>query len=105
MAKTDRRLRIAIWSGNNLPDMGDAAFISNTFDASSGREYYEALPEPWKTNRSEEQLLYGWLGSTNNRSRTAVGRATVQGVDDDRGTVAFKFLPEATRYEMPRRGR
>ena len=105
MAKTDRRPRIAIWHGDSLPDMGDAAFISSTFDASSGREYFEALPEPWQTNRSEEQLLDGWLGSTNNRSRTAVGRATVQRVDHDRGTVAFKFLPEAMRYEMPRRGR
>ncbi len=84
---------------NSEPSKGDICFVVTTHDTSSGREYYEARSEPWKTNQSHEERLRGWLGETNNKSRRAQGRARITSVQRDGALVRFAFLPAKRRWE------
>lgn len=81
---------------DRLPEVDDAVFVSRTLDTSSGREFYEARLTPWKTNVSHEPKVHGWLGETNNKSRTAVGKGVVTAIDPDRDDVIrFRFVKGA----------
>jgi hypothetical protein len=78
---------------------GDTCYIVETVDTSSGREYYEARSQAWKTNQSGEEKLKGWLGETNNKSRYAMGRARITSVKNDGNVIGFSFLAAEHRWE------
>lgn len=84
---------------NDYAKKGDTCFIVETVDTSTGREYYEARSQPWKTNQSGESRIKGWIGETNNKSRHAQGRARITSVKNDGAVIGFSFLTAKRRWE------
>lgn len=49
-------------------------FLIEVFNTSSGTYKYEIYDEPQTTNMSHEIRISGWLGTSNNINRTALGK-------------------------------
>ena len=59
-----------------------------------GRNRVEARRTPGYTNRSHDALLRGWLGSTDNVSRTALGAGVVKARSARADRVLVTPLPD-----------
>lgn len=59
-------------------------FLIEVFNTSSGTYKYEIYDEPQTMNMSHEIKIQGWLGTTNNINRTALGK--------------FNSIPEAIGF-------
>ena len=51
-------------------------YLIEIYNTSKGTHFWEAYDCPQKTNMSGEFKISGWLGETNNISRTALGKFT-----------------------------
>ena len=49
-------------------------FLVEVYDTSNGKRVWEAYDRPQKTNMSGEPKVSGWLGTTNNINKTALGK-------------------------------
>ena len=54
-------------------EVGKIGFLTSSYDTNTGREWHRFQLAPGRTNLSGEAKLYGWLGTTDNIDRNALG--------------------------------
>ncbi len=95
-------------------NVGTIGYLVRTLDTGSGRESYALHDRPLRTNMSHEPRLFGWCGTTNNRSKTACGlvkivalngandRAQIESVTGDEGKAFLERdgYPELSAEEQ-----
>lgn len=81
---------ISLYSCDALHREGSIGYLVGASEGGA-EEHFVLLVNPPRTNMSREPRLRGWLGETNNRSRTAYGLRKVT-----------KFDPARNRFKLAR---
>jgi hypothetical protein len=83
-------MNIPAWIDVEYVSIGTIGYLVETVNTSTGGTSWSLYDRPPLTNRSHEPRLYGWLGETDNRSRTARGmvRVTALNKNRDRARIA-----------------
>jgi hypothetical protein len=76
---------LSLYSCDALHHEGSIGYLVGA--VCEGEERFVLLANPPRTNISREPRLNGWLGETNDRSRTAYGLRKVVAVDEKRERV------------------
>ncbi|MGH7605559.1 MAG: hypothetical protein ACRENK_16390 [Gemmatimonadaceae bacterium] len=67
---------------------GDTVYLADTVYHGQGDT--EASARPYRKNMSHEECLHGWVGETDNVSRTARGTGTVVSIDEEENRIVVR---------------
>ncbi len=66
--------RICFWDvENGIPEVGYRFHLVETYFENEGRTRMDGRTAPQRTNMSGEERTIGWLGTTNNVNKSALG--------------------------------
>ncbi len=85
---------------NGEPEIGQQVYLIDVqYQSARGRDHVMAQNQPGAKNSSGEPCANGWLGTTDNVSRTAIGMGVVTGIfwPRDKNGVAVLSGPARLR--------